>query len=111
MLWTINQKKRKEKKSNMVLLWYGTAHSDFDMIIYHQPIDASFLGEIKSIWYNAALAISGAIKGIPKQKLFKELSLESLKERRWFHKMCHLYKIISYEIWYRMSSCFAKVVS
>ena len=71
---------------------------DFEVILYHQSINASFPDEIESIQYNAVLGIAGATKGIQKQKLFQELGLESLKERRWFCPMCHLYQIILYEI-------------
>ena len=37
---------------------------------------------MKSAQYNAALAITGAIKGTSWEKLYKELGLESLKLRR-----------------------------
>ena len=42
---------------------------------------------------NAALAITGAIKGTSQTKLYKELGLESLKFRRWFRRLCPLFKI------------------
>ena len=35
------------------------------------------------IQYNAALAITGAITGTSKQKIYNELGLEYLKDRRW----------------------------
>ena len=43
--------------------------------------------------YNAALAITGAIKWTSQTKLYKELGLESLKFRRWFRQLCTLFKI------------------
>ena len=45
--------------------------------------------------YNSALAITGASKGTGKEKLYQELGLESLKDRRWVRRMLYLYKIIS----------------
>ena len=42
---------------------------------------------------NAALAITGAIKGTSQNKLYNELGFESLKFRRWFRKLCTFYKI------------------
>ena len=33
--------------------------------------------------YNAALAITGAIRGTSREKLYQELGLESLQKRRW----------------------------
>ena len=43
--------------------------------------------------YNAALAITGAIKGTSQLKIYNELGLESLKFRRWFRRLCVFYKI------------------
>ena len=43
--------------------------------------------------YNAALAITGAIRGSSREKLYQELGLESLKQRRWFRKLCYFFKI------------------
>ena len=45
----------------------------------------------EQIQYNAALAITGEIKGISHTKLYKKLTLESLRFRRWFRH--HLFKI------------------
>ena len=51
--------------------------------------------KIESVQYNAALAITGAIRGTSKEKLYQELGLESLKDRRWLRRMSYLCKIIS----------------
>ena len=59
-------------------------HLDYGDIIYDQPQDESFCNKLESIQYNAALAITGAIQGTSKVKLYKELGLEFLKSRRWF---------------------------
>ena len=37
----------------------------------------------ESFQYKFALAITGAIKGMSKEKLYDELGLENLKDRRW----------------------------
>ena len=44
--------------------------------------------------YNAALAITGVIRGPLKEKLYIELGLESLRDRRWYRKLSFLYKVI-----------------
>ena len=49
----------------------------------------------ESVQYNAALAITGAIKGTSRSKLYKELGLESLKSRRAFRHLCSFHKILS----------------
>ena len=46
-----------------------------------------------SIQYDAAIAITGAIRGTSSEKLYQELGLESLRSRRWLRKLCLLYKI------------------
>ena len=55
---------------------------DYCDIIYDQPKHESFCTKFEHIQYNAALAITGAIKGTSRTKLYKELGLESLRVRR-----------------------------
>ena len=50
-------------------------HLDYGDIIYDQAYNASFQQKVESIQYNAALAITGAIRGTSKEKLFEELGL------------------------------------
>ena len=45
--------------------------------------------------YNTALAITGAIKGPSREKLYLELGLEYLYQRRWAGRLCLLYKVFS----------------
>ena len=63
-------------------------HIDYGDIIYDQPNNDSFCDMIERVQYNAALAITGAIKGTSQLKLYKELGFESLKFRRWFRRLC-----------------------
>ena len=60
-------------------------------ILYDQPNNKSFSQKIETVQYNAALAITGAIKGISQIKVYNELGLESLEFRRWFRKLFVLY--------------------
>ena len=46
-----------------------------------------------SIQYNAAIAKTGAIRGTPSEKLYRELSFVSLRSRRWLRELCSFYKI------------------
>ena len=50
---------------------------------------------IERVQYNAALAITGAIKGTSQLKIYKGLGLESLKFRRWFRRLCFFHKLRS----------------
>ena len=55
-------------------------HLDYDDVVYDQPKNESFSGKLEEIQYNAALAITGAIKkSNSREKRYKELGLESLK--------------------------------
>ena len=69
-------------------------HLDYGDIIYDQAYNCSFHQKLESVQYNAALAITGAIRGSSREKLYQELGLESLKQRRWYRKLCCFYKIL-----------------
>ena len=64
-------------------------------MIYDKPSNTSFPKKIESVQYNAALAIAGAIKGDSREKLFQELGLEYLYQRRWVRRLYFLYKVFS----------------
>ena len=62
-------------------------HLDYGDIIYDRAYNTSFHQNIKSIQYNAALAITGAVRGTSREKLYQELGFESLQQRRWYRKL------------------------
>ena len=64
-------------------------------MIYDQPSNASFSKKIESVQYNAVLAITGAIKGSSREKLYQELGLEYLCRKRWARRLCLLYKVVT----------------
>ena len=68
-------------------------HLDYGDIIYDQAYNLSFHQKLESIQYNAALPLTGAIRGSSSEKLYQELGLESLQLRRWYRKLCCFYKI------------------
>ena len=57
-------------------------HLDYCDVIYDKPHNEKFADTVESIQCNAALAITGAIKGTSKEKLYNELGLEYLRDRR-----------------------------
>ena len=73
------------------------SHLDYADSIYDRPNNDSYSEKIESIQYNAALAITGAIRGTSKVKLYQEIGLEYLSSRRWFRRLCLFYKIINNE--------------
>ena len=68
-------------------------HLDYGGNIYDQAYNLSLDQKLESIQYNAALALTLAISGSPRQKLHQELGLESLQLRRWYRKLFCFYKI------------------
>ena len=47
------------------------------------------------IQYEAALVITGAIKGASRDRLYQEIGLESLANRRWSRKIFFFYKSVN----------------
>ena len=70
---------------------------DYGDMIYDKAFNESFHDKLESLQYNAALAITGAIKGSFTEKLYEELGLESLKSRRWYRKMSLFYNVFKNE--------------
>ena len=70
---------------------------DYGDIIYDQPQNESFCEKLESVQYKAALAITGAIQDASREKIYLELGLESLKNRRWYKRLCCMFKIINEE--------------
>ena len=65
--------------------------------IYDQPHISFFCKKLKSVRYKAVLTITGATQGTSREKIFQELGLESLKSRRWFRRLCCMFKIMKNE--------------
>ena len=72
-------------------------HPNYGDTIYDQAYNASFHLKLDSIQYNALLAITGAIRGASKEKLYDELALETLEKRRLYRKLCCFFKIFRYK--------------
>ena len=68
-------------------------HLDYGDIIYNRANNTSFHQNIESIQHNAALAITGAVRGTSREKLYQELGFESLQQTRWYRKLYCLFKI------------------
>ena len=66
-------------------------------MIYSQPHNESFCEKLESVQYKAAIAITGAIQGTSRDKIYEELGLESLKARRWCKRLSGMFKIMKEE--------------
>ena len=56
-------------------------HLDYGDIIYDEAFIGCFQKKLEPIQYNAALAITGAIRGTSREKIYSELDLESLVKK------------------------------
>ena len=83
--------------SSLLIIYkcFNRPHLNYGDVIYDQPNLSSLASKIESVQYNAALPITGAIRGTSKEKLYQELGFESLKDRRWLRRLCYLYKIVN----------------
>ena len=50
-----------------------------------------------SLQNKVALAITGAIQGTSRKKIYQELGLESLRARRWYKRLSCMFKIVKEE--------------
>ena len=50
-------------------------HLNYGDVIYDQPNNSRLSGNIETVQYNAALVITGTIRGTSKEKLYQELGL------------------------------------
>ena len=72
-------------------------HLDYGDVIYDRAFNGSFHHRLESIQYNAAIAITGTIRGTSSEKLFQELGLETFDSRRCLIKLYLFYKTLHSE--------------
>ena len=90
-------------------------HLDYCDVIYHKPsfdefsneyyseralsdpahINENYNDKIEAVQHTSALAITGCIHGTSRDKLYAELGLESLYDRKLFHRLVYFYKIVN----------------
>ena len=65
---------------------------DYGDVLYDQAFNNSFQAKMKSIQYNACLAIPQTFRGTSREKIYQELGLGSLQLRCWYLKLCLFHK-------------------
>ena len=70
-------------------------HHDHGDIIYDNPLNGLLINKLQNVQYQSCLTITGAIQGISREILYKELGLESLQSRRWYRNMIFFHKILN----------------
>ena len=68
---------------------------DYADIIYDKPLNEAFQNKFEMVQYRAALVITGAFKGTSRDRLYEELGLESLANRRWSRRLFFFHKILN----------------
>ena len=93
----INRLREFLPRSSLITIYkaYIRPHLDYGDIVYDRPGNASFAEKLESIQYNACLAITGCFRGTSREKLYCELGLESLADRRWSRRLIFFYEIIN----------------
>ena len=72
-------------------------HLDYVDVLYDQVFNNSFHAKMESIQYNACLAITGAIRGTSREKIYQELGRKSLPLCRCYRNLYLLYKVFKNE--------------
>ena len=76
----------------------STSHYFLKYWAIYVSSNATFVSNIESVQYNAALAITGVIRGLSREKLHLELGLEYQHYRCWMRQLCFFYKVLSNEV-------------
>jgi len=93
----INRLRKHVPRKSLLTLYksYIRPHLDYGDIIYDHPGNSTFVRKLESIQYNACRAITGCFRGTSQEKLYSELGLESLADRRFGRRMIFFYKILN----------------
>ena len=72
-------------------------HLDYADILFDKAYNNSFHEKLVSVQYNACVALTGAIRGSSKVKIYQELGFKSLSVRCWYRKLCLFRKVLNNE--------------
>ena len=88
---------RKEHRTFLLNIYksFMRPHLDYGDAVYDQSSNGAFSNKLGTVQYNTALAITGAIKGKSREKLYQELGLEYFHQIRWMRRFCLFYKVVS----------------
>ena len=70
-------------------------HLDYGDILYDNANNENCQSKLEKVQYRACLAITGAIKGTSRERLYNELGLHSLITRQWRSELIIFYKIVN----------------
>ena len=70
---------------------------DYGHIFYDQLQNDFLCEKLESVQHKAAVAITGAMQGTSRDKIYQELGIELFKSRRWYKRGSCIFKIIKEE--------------
>ena len=70
------------------------SHLDYGDIVYDKSNNDFFTSKLERVQYKACLAVTDVIQGIFRERLNKELGLESVSDKRSVRKITFFYKIV-----------------
>ena len=79
---------------------YTRPHLDYKDIVYHKfdpNMQLEFAKKLEQVQYSVALAITGALKGTSRQRIYEELGWETLYHRRWYRQLCHFFSLNKFD--------------
>ena len=69
-------------------------HLDYADVICDKSFNDYFKEKLEKVQYSASIINTGAIKDTSRERLYQELGLESLCDRRWYCKLVFFYEIV-----------------
>ena len=66
---------------------------DYGDIIYDKPNNESFKNKTENVQYKVCIAKTDAVQEVSRERLYHELGLESLGDRRWCRKLTFFIKL------------------
>ena len=72
-----------KKRLLTIYKYFIKTNLDGTDIIYYKPVKECFKRKIEMVQYKAALAITGTIMGTSLDRIYQDLGLESLADKRW----------------------------
>ena len=71
-------------------------HLNYGDILHDKPENENYQNKLEKVQYRAYLAMTGAMRGTSRQKLYDELGLHSLNKRHWRKRRFSLFFFYSY---------------
>ena len=82
-------------KSCTIYKTFVRPHLNYSNILYDKTGNLNFESKIEKIQHKDCIAITGAIEGTSRERLYDKLGLISLSKRRLYNKLTFFYTIVN----------------